>query len=171
VFTGELSQEEWEAVGKSIFKTYEVAYHHQNQLRWWYGDWIAYGETRLPDTYTQGLAEKMYSSGTLRNAAYVCRSVPPESRVSGLSIDHHYEVARIPVQDQKVWLEKALSDGWSNRELRESLAAKYPRQESKMKKAVPFEDWYYLHKEEIKAKKTHKEACSYIWEEAQKEIK
>lgn len=167
-FKGDLTFDEWKGVGDSIFQTFQLAYKHQNQLRWWYGDWIAYGEARLPDVYSQALTDKMYAIGTLRNAAYVCRSVPPESRVPELSIDHHYEVARIPVEDQKAWLEKAKAESWTNRELREGLAAKYPKQEAKMKKAIPFEDWYYLHKEDIKKCPTHMEACRYIWTEARK---
>lgn len=115
---GDVGWTDWENVGKEMTRVIGV---FNNHIKWWLGDWIIFGENHFPAKYSQALDETMYSIGTLRNAVYVCRNIPIENRNPGLTFEHHYEVAKLPVGDQGEWLAQADANNWTCRQLRRAI--------------------------------------------------
>jgi hypothetical protein len=90
---------------------------------WWLGDWLLYGQKRYPDRYKQAVGETSLDYQTLRNYAWVARSLPVSRRRDKLSFQHHAEVAALPDAEQDLWLDRAEIFGWSKSELRRRLRA------------------------------------------------
>lgn len=88
---------------------------------WWLGDWLVYGQDKLPDRYRQAMASTSLDYQTLRNYAWVARRFPPSLRRERLSFGHHATVASLAEPERQTWLERALQFGWSVRELRAHL--------------------------------------------------
>ncbi len=61
--------------------------------------------------------------GTLRNAAMVCRRIPPSRRHDRLTWSHHYEVGLVCSDSGAIerWLSRAAAEQWSARDLRRHL--------------------------------------------------
>jgi hypothetical protein len=90
---------------------------------WWQGDWLVYGQDRFPDRYQCALQETGLDYQTLRNYAWVARTFPPARRRSGLSFQHHAEVASLTAAEQEQWLSQAEECDWSRNTLRQRLQA------------------------------------------------
>lgn len=111
-----LSFQEWEHVGDTLKTIRDSA------LRWWWGDWLNYGEHNYGEKYSQPLAASDYGYGGLRNAAWVCGRIELSRRRDNLSFSHHQEVAPLTPDEQDTWLEDAASNRWSVHTLREMIA-------------------------------------------------
>jgi len=110
-----LSEEEWKAFFQFIQRV-------KTALQWIVGDWCAYGEERLRMTYEEMAAITGYKARSLRNYAYVARNVQMSTRVDKLSFKHHLMVAKLPDPAQKEWLQYALKNRMSYRELENAIA-------------------------------------------------
>lgn len=92
------------------------------------GDLALYGDDHFGEgsdyDYTQEIPADM-SGETIRNAMWVCRNVPPERRREELFYSHHKEVAHLPGEAQTRWLQKAIDNGWSTRELIDEMRKFY----------------------------------------------
>lgn len=97
-------------------------------LPFWIGDFCNYGLHTYGDKYTQALDLSGYSYSYLRNLCYTCKNVPPENRVVGenVGINHHYQVARMPLGDQREILEKASAENLSVQETRDAVSRMLP---------------------------------------------
>lgn len=94
---GVVSERDWKQLYKTIQKV-------QAALQWALGDWAAYGEFAWGKTYEQmaeitGLKEK-----TLRDYAYVARSVDLSIRIDKLTFAHHQIVAALGPERQAAYL-------------------------------------------------------------------
>ena len=90
---------------------------HKN-INFWIGDWILFGESHFPETYSQAILLTGKSDATLRNCAWVASVFPPEQR-RDLSFTHHFEVAGMDnIQDRDHLLDKAEEEEWSSLYLR-----------------------------------------------------
>lgn len=92
-------------------------------VQFWLGDLIEIGERCFGEKYTQALDATHYAEKTLRNAAYVARSIPPERRRSPdvVSFGHHAEVAPLPPEQQEYWLTKVEAEHLTREDLRHRL--------------------------------------------------
>lgn len=90
---------------------------------WWLGDWLVYGEGRFGDRYKQAIAKTSLDYQTLRNYAWVARRFDVSRRRDTLSFQHHVEVAALPPEQQRMWLDRAETFGWSRNRLRRELRA------------------------------------------------
>lgn len=108
----DLSFDAWEHAG-AVLKRMERA------IRFWLGDWLNYGERQYGETYSQAIEVTGATYQALANCAYVARSVEFSRRRENLSFGHHAEVAALPAPEQDLVLERADSEGWSTRRLRE----------------------------------------------------
>lgn len=168
-FSGSVPYETWEKKGKELhglIKLYEA------NVRWWIGDWMVYGERAYPERYSQALEADMYSSGTVRNCAYVCRNVPPENRVNGLSFDHHYLVAKMPSEEQRRFLAEAAENMWSVRDLSRAIKGLSP-QKALPDKVEPFNEagftrWWELNSERLKTQSVY-DSCLEAWNHGTRE--
>ena len=90
---------------------------HKN-INFWIGDWILFGESHFPETYSQAILLTGKSDATLRNCAWVASIFPPEQR-RDLSFTHHFEVGGMDnIQDRDHLLDKAEEEDWSSLYLR-----------------------------------------------------
>ena len=94
---------------------------------WWIGDWLVFGQNNYPGRYRHAMQETSLDYQTLKNYAWVARRFPLPSRRTGLSFQHHIEVAAVPVPERDVWLDRAQHFRWSRNELRRQLRLAKPR--------------------------------------------
>lgn len=106
--------ETWKKIGTCLSKVATAS-------AWWLGDWLVYGESRYPDRYKKVVEETSLEYQTLRNYAWVARSVDLSRRRDSLSFQHHAEVAALPAEQQDEWLDRAARFGWSRNQLRQYL--------------------------------------------------
>lgn len=111
-----MSFAEWEHVGATLKTIRDSA------LRWWWGDWLNYGEARYGEKYAQAVDESDYSYQTLRKASYVCGRIELFRRRNNLSFGHHQEVAALLPDEQDMWLADAEANSWGVHTLREMIA-------------------------------------------------
>jgi hypothetical protein len=108
---GLISYHEWKQAGHRLARIVDSS-------AWCLGDWIVFGESRYTDRYRQVMEEVGLDYKTLRNYVWVARKFPLGRRRAGLSLQHHAEVAALPVAEQDDWLAGAAEQGWSRNELR-----------------------------------------------------
>lgn len=142
-FSGEVDYRMWTKKGEELTRVVNVMQKH---MRWWIGDWIAFGQSAFPDMYSQALEKCQYEYGTLRNAVWVCSNVPLSNRNPKLSFEHHLKVARLDTEAQRRWLTEADVEGWSakvlDRHIREEAAfGKVPEDRVKRDKPEKPEDF------------------------------
>lgn len=97
------------------------------------GDWLLFGEALYGEDYAQAVEptrEDRYdvvhrvtglSPETLSNYASVCRNVRHDRRRAELTFSHHDEVRKLEPDDQVRWLQLAIDEGLSARELRQRI--------------------------------------------------
>jgi hypothetical protein len=117
-----LTFDEWEDVGKRLRQA-------EKSVRWWIGDWLAYGERTYGETYTRAAEVTGYTVGDLRNMVAVSTAIDPSHRCDALTWSHHREVASLEPEEQVRWLDKAQTEGWSKRELHEQSRLSRPAAE------------------------------------------
>jgi hypothetical protein len=109
-----LTKNELIEIGKNL-KTIESA----NQF--WVGDWINANWGK----YEHGKydeAEKLgYEKDAVRDYDYVSKKVKSAVRTADLSFHHHKQVAKFPETEQIEWLQKAVDNKWSVRDLKNAM--------------------------------------------------
>lgn len=86
-------------------------------VKWWIGDWLAFGEGAWGERYAQAADETGLDIGTLQNYAYVCRQILPSRRRDELSWSAHLRVAKLEPTEQEAWLEHAVEYELHSKEL------------------------------------------------------
>lgn len=118
-----LTYDEWEEVGKRLRGA-------EKAVRWWIGDWLAYGERTYGETYKQATAVTGYTTDDLRTMASISARIPPCDRSHNLSWSHHREVVALESPDERErWLKKAEENKWSKRDLHAQMALTRERPE------------------------------------------
>ncbi len=98
---------------------------------WWIGDWVRYGATRYGRRYAVAAAVTRYDEQTLMNMVYVATRFEISRRRESLSWSHHAELAAIDREEQERWLDRAVAEKLSVREMRRALlTARHPSESS-----------------------------------------
>lgn len=109
---------EYQAVGDFIERAHKAS-------GWWVADWLKYGESR--DDWKQKIDAVMdvtgYAEQTVKNHKYIGENIAPSRRRDDVSFSVHSEVASLDPREQEHWLERAASNGWTQRELRAMIRA------------------------------------------------
>jgi hypothetical protein len=111
--------DEWIGFGETL-SALETA------VQFWVGDWWHYGWYHYGDR--KKLVEKNarrlfgYSFETLMNYGWVAGNVPTSVRSEVLSWSHHVAVAPLPVEEMKGFLDKAVENKWSVKQLQRHIA-------------------------------------------------
>jgi len=113
VFKRDISQDEWMTVFKAL-KTVEGC------VQFWIGDCLAYRQQKW-GMYDDIAEETGMDKKTLWEYKNVSESVKPSARAEHLSYTHHREVAALPPEKQELFLQKAVDEKLSVRELREEI--------------------------------------------------
>jgi hypothetical protein len=91
--------------------------------RFWIGDAINWGEQLIGPEYAQAIESTGLSPATLVSYAAVCRQIEESRRRAALSFSHHRAVATLDPDEQEQWLDRALAEGWTRRQLRAEMDA------------------------------------------------
>jgi N6-adenosine-specific RNA methylase IME4 len=111
-----LEFDEWERVGGLLGRI-------GRSYQWWVGDWLNYGEREYGEGYAQGMDATGLAYDTLNGCRWVAQEVEIVRRRTNLSFSHHKEVAHLPPGDQTRWLDRAVVNEWSVRDLRRAIRA------------------------------------------------
>ena len=112
---GSMTYTDWASAGRQLaWLSHGVA--------WALGDWLLYGQAHFGSRYREAIAATGLDHQTLRNYAWVARSVAPSRRRERLSFQHHAEVAALSEAEQELWLARAERLRWSRNQLRRELA-------------------------------------------------
>ncbi|WP_329793980.1 LmbU family transcriptional regulator [Lentzea sp. DG1S-22] len=109
-----LAFEDWERAGHRLSGMADLT-------SWCLGDWLVYGMNNYADRYRQAIEALGLSYQTLRNYAWVARQFSNERRRSGLSFQHHAEVASLSPEQQDYWLTRAAESAWTTKRLRTAI--------------------------------------------------
>jgi len=109
-----LQYEEWEEIGKYLV-------NFEKCVKWWIGDWLAYGEMNYGETYKQAEKVTGLQYQTLANAKHTSGKIEVSRRRENLSHAHHQEVAPLSPEKQIRWLDKAEREGLSKSQLRQAI--------------------------------------------------
>lgn len=91
---------------------------------WYLGDLLNQAEAYHGELYGQIAGATGLNEEYLQHVKFVCLNVPREIRQPSLSFGAHAAVARLNPKEQKAWLAQAAKKGWSEKALREAMAAK-----------------------------------------------
>jgi hypothetical protein len=92
-------------------------------IQWLLGDWITYGNAKFGERYAKASRITGYDSQTLMNMVYVASRFSISRRRESLSWSHHEALAATAVDEQELWLDRAVTHGWSVTDLRTMLRA------------------------------------------------
>lgn len=122
----DMEYDTWEALGRFLGSV-------DKRARWYIGDWINFGEALFGHEAAQGIeatTKERYSEvervtgldhQTLLNIASVCSRVKKAVRRRELGFWIHQEVAALEPDEQASWLQRAIDEGWTTRELRQMI--------------------------------------------------
>lgn len=116
VFDGSLSIGSWSTAVARLSSL-------ESSVPWWIGDALVFGESSYGNKYADAVEATGRSLKTLKNYAWVSRAVPVENRDPALPWRLYREVARLDAAEQRVWLDRARSEGWIADDLRRELTA------------------------------------------------
>jgi len=64
-----------------------------------------------------------HEKGTVKKISSICRSIESLRRRKELTFEHHYQVASFSPEEQDDWLQQAVDNKWSIRELKKVILA------------------------------------------------
>lgn len=110
------SKEEWQHVETVLKRVHR-------SFKWILADWLNYGyQHKWGDKYTEAAEWSGLKEKSLREYAYIAASVDLSIRMDKLSFGHHQAVAHLTSSDdQRKWLEDAVKNGWTVRQLRHAM--------------------------------------------------
>jgi N6-adenosine-specific RNA methylase IME4 len=112
-FKRDITQDEWMYVFKALKQV-------EGCVQFWIGDCLAYRQQKW-SMYEDIAEETGYDKQTLKNLKTISEKVPSTVRLPDLSFTHHAEVASLTPEKQELFLNKAVEEKLSVRELREKI--------------------------------------------------
>ncbi|MEP7292289.1 MAG: hypothetical protein ABI835_10920 [Chloroflexota bacterium] len=101
-----VSSQEWQDLGYRLK-------HIETSLSWVIGDWAYYANSIWKFSYETIAEHYGYETSTLMTYASIARNIPTLIRNQGLSFSHHRLVTKLPPEQQKMWLNAAVENGWT----------------------------------------------------------
>jgi hypothetical protein len=112
----DLTIESFEAIARFLGRLHDGT-------KFWTADLLLEAEHRFGEAAYQIAAATGRSERTLGNWVWVASKVPRSRRREELSFTHHTIVAPLDLQAQQRWLERAVEERLSSRELRDAISA------------------------------------------------
>ncbi len=110
----DITIDQWKELGQSLKQV-------EGSVQFWIGDWLLYGEQNYGEMYKKALEDLEYEYETLRNIKYIAANVKMSLRNDNLTFNHHKEVAKLEPDKQKEFLDKAVEEKLSVRDLRRAI--------------------------------------------------
>lgn len=92
-------------------------------LPWLIGGWVAYGEDNFGERAAQAVDATGWDLDTVKQCAWVHRSVPVNRREASLSFSHHRAVAALPAAGQRAMLRAAKDRSMTVAQLQRAVRA------------------------------------------------
>jgi hypothetical protein len=107
---------EWKQLGRTLQQS-------ESSIQWWLGDWWHYGNHRYGERKATVKAKDIfgYAFSTLMNFGSVAGRVQTSRRREDLAWSHHEVVARLKPEEQEYYLDIAVKNRLSVRDLRDKL--------------------------------------------------
>jgi len=112
-FRREVTKAQW----MSVFNTLRII---EGSVQFWIGDCLAYREQKW-GMYNEMIEDTGYEKGSLRYIKLVSEKIESARRRADLTFSHHLEVVKLPPEKQDEYLEKAVINKLSVRDLRRLL--------------------------------------------------
>lgn len=112
----------------------------RDRSRWWLADCLNHGD-HYGDEWVQWLDTLGLEFSYLRNLAWIGRRVAPAQRRAELSFTHHQEVAPFKPEEQEMWLQRAIDNGWTKAQLRRQIREANPYVSPQPVVATPIRGW------------------------------
>lgn len=103
-----------------------------DSIRFWLGDLVVYSERNHKELHSQLLDEMDYSKQSISDMMWVSKRVAASVRRKELTWSHHREVAKLPMEEQRRFLDIAVREKLSVLALREMIKPKPLHKESKV---------------------------------------
>jgi len=113
----DMTLQEWAATGHVLDRINKA-------WKFWFGDWLNYGEDHWPEEYAQYIDITDLPEQTVNNIRSVARNTPPHMRNSNLKWSHH--AATLPLKDPEVRqsvINQAAEEQWPREYLRQVVKA------------------------------------------------
>jgi len=128
-FKRDVSKEEWMDVFKALKQV-------EGCVQFWIGDCLAYRQQKW-GMYDDIAEETGYDKQALRDIKYVAQNVESSRRNDNLSFTHHREVASLPPEKQELFLNMAVEDKLSVRDLRNKIKKEKRNDEARHQSELP----------------------------------
>jgi hypothetical protein len=89
--------------------------------QWAIADLLIEAESRFGESFAQVGAATRRSPQTLANWMWVASRIPRSRRREELSFSTHAEAAVLELEEQREFLDRAVVEGWSSREMRQAV--------------------------------------------------
>jgi len=113
VFKRDITEVEW----MDVFKSLKMV---EGCVQFWIGDCLAYRQQKW-GMYDEIVEETGYDKQSLKDIKWVSEKVESSLRKDDLSFNHHKEVASLTPEKQEIFLNKAVDEKLSVRDLREEI--------------------------------------------------
>ena len=128
-FKRDVSKEEWMDVFKALKQV-------EGCVQFWIGDCLAYRQQKW-GMYDDIAEETGMDKKTLWEYKNVSQSIKPSARAEQLSYTHHREVASLPPEKQELFLNMAVEDKLSVRDLRNKIKKEKRNDEARHQSELP----------------------------------
>lgn len=126
ILASDITIDEWKELGKALQQV-------EGSVQFWIGDWARFGDkqgftgTRTdPKVYDELEQITGLDRDTLKHYKSVAEKVPTSARSEDLGFSHHTEVAKLPEAKQVEFLNRAVEEKLTVRELREEINRPLP---------------------------------------------
>lgn len=114
----------------------------ETAIKWYRGEWMLFGEERFEERMSQLYTGCNMQKKTLENERWVAKAVHVSLRRKELSWTHHRVVAPLSPSEQAEFLEKAVVEGLTTKELEQAVRCRHdavpkPKAGSKEEDDVP----------------------------------
>lgn len=116
IIPSDITPEDYANIGRILLRL-------EGGIQWMIGDWLAFGEERKWGETYQAVAEEFgYEIDTLYTYAWLSRKIGHAIRRYELSFSHHRLVANMKPDEQAYWLNQAIEEEWSVKQLRGAIS-------------------------------------------------
>ena len=128
-FKRDVSKEEWMDVFKALKQV-------EGCVQFWIGDCLAYRQQKW-GMYDDIAEETGMAKQTLKDTKWVSENVKSSLRKDNLSFNHHKEVASLPPEKQELFLNMAVENKLSVRDLRNEIKKEKRNDEARHQSELP----------------------------------
>ena len=161
-----ITLDEWKSLGQSLRQV-------EGSVQFWIGDWARFGEKQgftgkyvSPKVYDELEEITGYSRNTIQHFKHTASMLSPDTRLPELSYSHHRAVSTLQPENQKTFLQKAVHENLTKRELEDEVKQfKNQNNEMTQEETIPKEkraETDYSHNETLRRLERKRDAENEI---------